>query len=212
MLVNIKTKFKDIKHMVSITRIKSINIKKRDENNMENNYRKLLGFLCDRCDMFTFKLEKPHEIKVVENNSFMYPNRPLGIYRYPDEEEEFIEYKNTVEKTIINDVKSYIVEVYEDVEYCNSIGGSYEIYKVELNKTTAKTLEIPRSLYNWIPPLYPEDLCFYSRGECFLQSIAHENICRIFTDRDSDVYILKKLGFLLSEIPKKPKLSYILKY
>ena len=122
---------------------------------------------------------------------------------------EFTEYKNKI-KPILNTFKSNLIyaeqtkcyldqktEHINEVYYYNTLGLSCEPFN---------QLE---SIYDWRYPNFPEDICFYKNGECWLQSIAHEHLCFIYDDSKEIKDYIKWLGFqyIKSRTDKPPKLS-----
>ena len=141
-----------------------------------NQYRRLIEYAYTRCDMFTLRvpthvLEEDNEFRVDINNKL-----------------EIIE--------------PFIIKKYSDCEYFCSIGGDSVIYVVSLDKRLNQFLQDAGDLYHWeYPRSMPEDLCFISNGECWLESIAHEELCRIFTQSAAEIDLLKwDIGFDFIEI------------
>ena len=124
---------------------------------------------------------------------------------------DFIEYKNRIQ-WILDDLKPSILYQYTSKEYFNSVREyNSEIYICSLNDNTMGTVIANEGLYSWQYPEMPEDLCLFSKGKCWLKSIAHEKKCWIYTDNEVEKDILKKvIGLKFTEIeePDIPALDY----
>lgn len=138
-------------------------------------YDDLLSYMTLRCDTFTFVVPD------FETNS------PAGF-----RSNDFIEYKKRINWRL-DALKPYIIKVYNDKDYFGNWQDYYqEIYVVQFNEFSKGCLA-SSSLYSWKYPELPEDLCFFSKGKCFLRSVAHEEMCWIFPDHDIEKDILKKV-------------------
>jgi len=51
-----------------------------------------------------------------------------------------------------------------------------------------------KNLYAWLNPNYPEDICFFKNGYCWLYSVAHEKLCDIFCENEEEYEYLKSIG------------------
>lgn len=153
-------------------------------------YNLLITYLHNCCDVATFSLCDFHE----------------GFDAYESRMEELF---------AASSLNKFIIRKYWDSEYCNSVSGySYEIYVVSLSKETIRFFMLGLGLYNWLFPYLPEDLCFYRNGKCFLESISHERICRIYSDDEHIKAMLRKIGLNFFELPDEepPTLKYTLMY
>jgi len=66
------------------------------------------------------------------------------------------------------------------------------VYKV--CKQVRRYLMEPNGLFHWIYPYFPEDLCFFKDGYCWLSTSAHERDAEIYTNNEDEVQVLKNLG------------------
>lgn len=142
----------------------------------EKKYNSLIRYLCSRCDII----------------SFLIPDYDYAVgINYEDRIKPLMEY-----------IEPFVVKHYESDEYCDrKTGGSYNIYYVDFIGSLIGLICSAQSLYNWIYPDLPEDICFYKEGKCFLKSIAHEKLCWIYTENEKEVKALKKLGLKFTEMP-----------
>lgn len=60
-------------------------------------------------------------------------------------------------------------------------------------------LLMPEGLYRWRYPSFPEDLCFFRKGECWLTNCAHEQFSYIITKDDSEYKLLESMGIKFDE-------------
>ncbi len=130
-------------------------------------YKRLIEYAFTKCDMFTLRV--PTHILEEEN-----------------------EFRESIFKRL-KIIEPYLVKKYIDDEYFGDRGGDYEIHVVSFNQELVEFLVSTEGLYNWeYPKGMPEDLCFIADGCCWLKSIAHEEICRIYTQSDTEKVILKR--------------------
>jgi len=93
-----------------------------------------------------------------------------------------------------------------------------DLFKVEfyrIDSTTKKYLLTNKNMYNWLNPKYPEDLSFFSKGYCWLYSVAHEEICYIYCENEIEYEYLKSIGIEFVDdkyIPTKREDLYYEKY
>lgn len=66
------------------------------------------------------------------------------------------------------------------------------LYKV-CREVRAHLLE-PEGLFHWQYPYFPEDLCFFKDGYCWLSTSAHERDASIYTNNKDDVQELENMG------------------
>ena len=139
-------------------------------------YVKLMHYALLRCDVMTFALPDFNSSSVEDIGS-----------------KEFLEYKNSI-NSLLNKINPFIKKIYADNRYFSSEGDNYlEIYELYLNECVIEAIISAKSLYSWVYPDMPEDLCLFSKQKCWLKSVAHEKYCWIYTDSDIEKDILKKL-------------------
>ncbi|MCO1604737.1 hypothetical protein [Desulfosporosinus nitroreducens] len=88
----------------------------------------------------------------------------------------------------------------------NKINFDINLYKV-CREVRAHLLE-PEGLFHWIYPYFPEDLCFFNDGYCWLSTSAHEGDAEIYTNNKDDVQVLKDLGLKFKYKDKEIKMFY----
>lgn len=144
-------------------------------------YNKLILYSLLRCDQFTFEISDYHSEEFSSERS-----------------KEFFEYKERIEY-FFKYFKPYIEKKYIDKEH-----GYSEVYVMSLNIDSIAPLLATYGLYSWKYPDMPEDLRFFSKGECWLKSVAHENLCWIYTDCDVEKEIIRKvIGLKYYEVAKE---------
>lgn len=55
-------------------------------------------------------------------------------------------------------------------------------------------------IFSWIYPNRPEDISFFSNGECWLSTTAHEELCDIFDHESEMKFLLDSLGIEYTQI------------
>jgi len=72
-----------------------------------------------------------------------------------------------------------------------------DVYRYRADKEAQKILlEATESLYSWVQPKLPEDLCFFKNKNTWMSSTAHERQCDFESLSDDEVLRLKKLSGL----------------
>ncbi|MCB8818852.1 hypothetical protein [Desulfosporosinus shakirovi] len=66
----------------------------------------------------------------------------------------------------------------------------------------------PAGLFHWLRPFFPEDLCFFKDGYCWLSSSAHESFAEIYIDNEDEVESLKTLGLKFKCEKKEIQMFY----
>jgi len=149
----------------------------------EKNYNSLITYLHKHCDTI----------------SFLIPDFEYAVG---------VNYEVRIQQ-LMAVVEPFIVKNYKSDEYCyRKTKGLYNIYNVAFHRDLIEVICSVRGLYNWIYPYFPEDLCFYKNGKCFLESIAHEKECWVYTEDDAEIKALEKLGlkFIIMPYEQAPTL------
>ena len=185
------------------------------KNDISNKtYYKLIDYITNRCDMFSFFYPHYNKIIVTSKNSEIYPEYEIGFESISQGENEYIQNVSNLQWRT-DYIRKKIIKSYEDVEYVGSTCGcACQITIAQLDESIGGFFKSTGGLYDWRFPDMPEDLCFFSKGNCWLRSIAHEKLCFIFTDDDYEKKVLKKMGLKFYEIPDDsiPTMHYTLIY
>ena len=64
------------------------------------------------------------------------------------------------------------------------------------NDSVNQILRSVKSVYNWDYPKYPMDLCFYKDGCCIFDSVAHEEIARLYSNDNNLIELLSEIGVI----------------
>lgn len=174
------------------------------KNVEKGKYKKLIDFLCTRCDRFTVNLPDYNKEVIDEYNYEMMgePISKIGRVKILGGEglsspQSFYDYLNSIEP-VLKKLEPFILKKYDSSKYHYSLHG-YNLTVIEyaLNKETAEILKTVDSLFSW-QRLFdntglPSDLCFLNKDELVLYSIAHEEICEFYTDDENDIKRLKDL-------------------
>lgn len=90
----------------------------------------------------------------------------------------------------------------------NSSKINFDINLYKVCKEVRPHLLEPEGLYHWIYPYFPEDLCFFKDGYCWLSTSAHERDASIYTNNKDDVQELKNLGLKFKYKEQEIKMFY----
>ncbi len=100
-------------------------------------------------------------------------------------------------RDIVCQMRPYITDRMVSKKYF-SIKSSYkrEIYVFSTSKGVRNMVNSAGGIYKWVYPELPEDLSFFdsASGRCWLETIAHENECRIYSSSDADIKFLEDCG------------------
>lgn len=159
-----------IKHTFGILQ-KGIKMITLNSNIKSEQYLKLIDYAFGRCDCFAV-------------------NIPLFNAEMPGG------YSGTL-NDFINQVRPYIISRFTSKNYL-SMRSSYkrDIYIIDTSESVCKIVKSVGGIYRWIHPYYPEDISFLtsSSGKCWLETIAHEEECRIYRCTKADIDFLDKCG------------------
>jgi hypothetical protein len=168
-------------------------------------YSQLMSYAINRCDVLTYRVKNYNKIMVGDHNLNMFPGHIIGDI-IDVEVVRNIREDNIYELDVIslfqNAANKYCIKRYEDHEYFSSNAGHMsEIYVLQINPSIMSLLSSVDSIYDWIPPRMPEDLCFFSKGECWLKSESHSNSCWIYSDRSDRIErrLLRQIGVRFHE-------------
>lgn len=89
---------------------------------------------------------------------------------------------------IIKLLESYLIEIKKSSSWPGTLllEQTADVYRFRTDKGAKKVLlDAAQSLYSWVQPGLPEDLCFYKNQESWLSNTAHEKQC-IFNNLSLD--------------------------
>ena len=154
-----------------------------------DNYTALLNYVSDFCDALTLKI--PNYTKTVDGTKDFYGRDDIIIKHYNDASEKTEKlFEKLIEKRIY------------DTHYISSVCG-YEnkIYVVKLNSETLKKLLSKNSLFSWGLQSWPEDLCLFKNGKCWLETVAHEKSGYIYDNSEETKALLREMNVEFDEYP-----------
>lgn len=170
-------------------------------------YKDLIDFLVERCDVFTFMFPQYHCCFLTKENFDMVNDgkHSIGDKFYDscgteleEEEKLYQEYMNK-NKHLLESLTPYFIRTVETACYGGQITGYLcTAYVYKLCRESAEILKKQKSLFSWqrecssVRPL-PCDLCFYHKGITVMETVAHENLGRIFLEKE-DVQAIKRIG------------------
>lgn len=71
---------------------------------------------------------------------------------------------------------------------------NYDVYYYKIDDNLKKKLLEVNSLYQWNFPELPSDLSFYKNEKIWMETITHEEICRIYTDDQEEIEKMREMG------------------
>lgn len=95
--------------------------------------------------------------------------------------------------------KDINIEQMLEIEY--KYKGDY-IYDICFYKTTDKIKKFlleKNSLYEFMLPALPEDVCFFKNGYAWLRSSTHDKSCGIYIENEQEISVLKEIGLKFEE-------------
>lgn len=139
-------------------------------------YSELIKFLLRKCDAFTLCLPNYGKRAYFQQNQ----DKSKSIKYYVaqiDDGSQFERYKNRVSSKI-DIVANHLISVRYDVIYgSNLYDREREIYIFNIDSTINSAFFDNVNVFDWRYPDFPEDLCFYKQGQCFMEVVAHERNC-----------------------------------
>lgn len=93
---------------------------------------------------------------------------------------------------------SYLTE-YEQDKFKFNLPKHYSrahVHVYELNQNTKSILFYVNKLYDWCPPYFPEDLCFYKGKKIWFESISHEHMSFLYTENINLKILPKQFEFI----------------
>ena len=155
------------------------------EDISQKQYSDLILYLLKKCEFFTFCL--PDFGKLIRVSDGERTAQRL------DDGSAFISYKNKVMPEI-EKLSTHLVQVYESEIYgLNEYDREREIYVVKIDDSLDASFFDNHSLYDWRYPDFPEDICFYKDGKCFMETVAHEQLCFFyFADEELESFLWEK--------------------
>jgi len=156
------------------------------------NYDVLFEYALGFCDVLTLQVPNHNKEVINEKNHAVDLDLEIGHCEISEDPFEEVYYENAnrlVEKIF----GKYIIKTFFDTSYMTSIFASErKIYLIQVNEEVVNNLSGFGGLFEWQYPLLPEDLCLFTKGKCWLHSIAHEGLCWIYDDSKELKQLLKK--------------------
>lgn len=91
---------------------------------------------------------------------------------------------------ILERLNPFLKEMKEQLKWAGTEmrGTGAFVYHYNTDQKANKIIkEVSNSLYDWMYPDLPEDLCFYKNGKPWLIDIAHENYSYILTEDETEI-------------------------
>ena len=139
-------------------------------------YKKIIDFLYERCDLVAFSLPN-YFAKYIKSYNDSNSYTVLDI-----DNENFAEYKRVV-NSVLKDINGAVKKFYTHTNYFDQ-GDGYlrEIYILSFEQNILEFLKKFDNFSTWLYPNLPEDLCFFSNGKLLFSSLSHEDECSFFDD------------------------------
>lgn len=143
-------------------------------------YRGFVRYALERSDYFTFQMPNFEHYIISEKNRHLVPDEMIeDIESLPSnikDNEFFIRYN---EKTapLLGIIKEQIVSDSYDMTYLDEIynyGTKTYIVKISDVESCYGFLTAADSLFSWRADNFPEDICFFRDGKCWLKTVSHE--------------------------------------
>lgn len=170
-------------------------------------YKSFVRYALENSDYFTFHLPNYDHFFVTDKNINLFPDEMISdidtLIDNKKDNNAFIRYKNKT-TSLIDIVRNQIVFSYYDVEYLNNIfnyGTEVFLIKISDIDTCYNFFSVAKSIFSWQADDFPEDICFFSQGTCWLQIISHEQTI-LFKGTQEKEDELKKLGVVFAELKR----------
>lgn len=153
-------------------------------------YMKLMDYIFDKPRVFNSQIEE-------ENYKRAFTSNKIKIFYY-----------NQIKTKWLQDNKDSMIYNQKKYYYTDDDGIDYysDIYYFQLTSKLRQEIISKKSIYNWqYPNSLLEDICFFkSNGDCWLKSIAHENLCWINCESKEEYEYLKSIGIKFHDKEFKP--------
>ena len=158
-----------------------------------SNYYLLLQYASKICDAVTLKIPNHNKLVINEKNHAGNLDLEIGHSEVGDDPLFEIYYDNAT-RLVDKLFEKHIIKTSFDTQYVTTISSTEsKNYIMQMSQELAEILDFAGSLFAWKFPFLPEDLCFFYNGKCWLQSIAHEEICWIYDDSNDVQALLKRM-------------------
>lgn len=154
-------------------------------------YQRLIAYLLNKCDTFTFCLPDFGKRAYFhhESGSFLDKYYVSSL----DDGLPFQTYKTRVAPKV-ELVKDHLRKVFCDIKYCTNLyDREREIYVVKIDSSLNADFFASDGLSEWRYPNFPEDICFYKNGQCFIETVTHEQCCFFYLEDDDLLKLLDNL-------------------
>lgn len=184
-----------------------------DEHDIKGEaYKIFIRYALEYSDTFTFCIPNFNYLRVTDTNKAFLDKEDIADSKSRTnikDNEDFKIYKRNVQP-FLNVIENQIIATYNNTVYNGQIYNyDSEIYVAEI-KDIDKCFEFltsADSLFSWKANKYPEDICFFANGYCWLQSIAHEGDCFVYINDSQTLQKLKDMGLKFTVKQKKIKLK-----
>jgi len=96
----------------------------------------------------------------------------------------------------------HILKTTHSTRYLSSVHEcGLKIYVIKLTPFVLGMLCCASGLFAWKMPFYPEDLCLFKNGKCWLETIAHEKLGYIYDDSEETKEFLRSIDVEFEEHP-----------
>lgn len=171
------------------------------------------------------KKDNPKFIREIYNQLKNMKNSPLekrikNFYEGIDKNTFKKEEKEKIERFLIKDTINYMIYIIIEVDIYNENVKKFmkeieknllkvkykadyrkeDVYYYKIDDYIKNKLLEAHQLYEWNFPNRLADLSFYRGEKIWMETIAHEGICRIYTNQQEEIQKLKKMGLKFEEI------------
>ena len=165
------------------------------------NYKSLLQFASQFCDMLTLQIPNYNKFIVKENNHEGNLEYEIGHCEISNDPLYDVYYDNA-NRLIERLFGKHIIKTFFDTNYLSSAySNEHKIFCIRLDSEVVENLLFAGSLFAWKFPFLPEDLSFFIGEKCWLQSVGHEEICFVYDSSSKTFGFFRSLGIKFNKQP-----------
>lgn len=104
---------------------------------------------------------------------------------------------------LLERLQPYFIETKKDDGWPGTrlLGHYADIHYISCSPAAADILlAYTHSLYSWVQPRLPDDLCFLKGGQPWLVNTAHEHMGSLHTEEEEELVRLEKSGLLIRDL------------
>lgn len=172
----------------------------------DSKYKDFVDYALSLSDVITFHIVhfdvfSPEMQLMQEDYRKAHPDEPVVPV------DDYSEYYGRM-KNITEPIADAVIGKSNDFSYLGyGYGHLCETFKIDARRTQTRDFLLSAdSIFSWRYPLFPEDVCFFREGKCWLRTVAHEKLLFAKNISETEAEQLENCGIkFFSDIKKEQK-------